>query len=263
MKPKFIYQTAAEIPEALRSFYVEKDGAFTIDLEGAPDPKKLAEFRENNITLQKRLADEQKKWEGLDLEEVRKLVAIKGDLEEQKLVKKGDVDAAVKARLDPMVKEWETKLATIAAERDKAMQEFTTYRISAAVTSEAAKSGVRPEALPDISARATNAIRVENGEIVITDGKATRYNAATGAPMTVAEWLAEQAKTAPHLFEPNKGGGSPGGQQGKQGGDTSVNPWKKETWNMTLQADVYRKDPALARQMAASAGVNLPLPQNT
>lgn len=43
---------------------------------------------------------------------------------------------------------------------------------------------------------------------------------------------------------PNQGGGGPGGQ---------INPWKKETFNLTEQGRLLRDNPELARQLMAQA----------
>jgi len=37
--------------------------------------------------------------------------------------------------------------------------------------------------------------------------------------------------------------------------NTTVNPWKKETWNLTNQGQILRDNPELAKQLKASAGV--------
>lgn len=48
------------------------------------------------------------------------------------------------------------------------------------------------------------------------------------------------------------GSGSKPGQNGMFSGE--VNPWKKETWNLTKQCEIKIKDPALAERMKAAAG---------
>lgn len=53
------------------------------------------------------------------------------------------------------------------------------------------------------------------------------------------------------------------GESGKVGGGTNppgaenpeTNPWKPETWNLTLQGKILREDPAKATRMKAEAGV--------
>jgi DNA repair exonuclease SbcCD ATPase subunit len=65
--------------------------------------------------------------------------------------------------------------------------------------------------------------------------------------------LKEIQQSDPYLF----------GETGKVGsgtnppgvGDPEVNPWKKETWNLTMQGKILREDPAKATRMKAEAGV--------
>jgi hypothetical protein len=57
---------------------------------------------------------------------------------------------------------------------------------------------------------------------------------------------------APHLFEANAGGGAAGsGSRGAGGG--VVNPFRKETWNLTEQTKLLMRDPGLAARLKASA----------
>lgn len=48
-----------------------------------------------------------------------------------------------------------------------------------------------------------------------------------------------------------------GGAEGGSSADvlTGTNPFKKETWNLTKQSELYNKDPALYAKMKAAAGV--------
>jgi len=57
----------------------------------------------------------------------------------------------------------------------------------------------------------------------------------------------------PYLFgDPGKVGG---GTNPPGAGNPEVNPWKSETFNLTLQGKILREDPAKAARMKAEAGV--------
>ena len=57
----------------------------------------------------------------------------------------------------------------------------------------------------------------------------------------------------PYLFgEPGKVGS---GTNPPGAGNAEVNPWKPETFNLTLQGQILREDPAKATRMKAEAGV--------
>jgi len=75
MAIKFKAKTKDEIPTELQSLYVEGDGGFVLDVGGAVDKAKLDEFRTNNITLAKQLAETKRRFEGIESEQVRAVAA--------------------------------------------------------------------------------------------------------------------------------------------------------------------------------------------
>ena len=73
MAVKFRFNSKDEVPAALAAYYVERDGAWVLDVDGVVDKSKLDEFRANNITLSNQLAEQKKRFEGIDPDQVRKL----------------------------------------------------------------------------------------------------------------------------------------------------------------------------------------------
>ena len=69
--------------------------------------------------------------------------------------------------------------------------------------------------------------------------------------------LEEQLKAIqqsdPYLFGESGKVGS--GTNPPGAGNSEVNPWKPETFNLTLQGQILREDPAKATRMKAEAGV--------
>jgi len=82
MALKFKLKSKDEIPAEFQSLYVERDGAFVLDVDAVADKFKLDEFRANNVALLKQLDDLEKKFAGIDPEKVRELEAEKLRLEE-------------------------------------------------------------------------------------------------------------------------------------------------------------------------------------
>ncbi len=70
MALKFKFKSKDEIPAEHLNLYVERDGAFVLDAEGAVEKAKLDEFRTNNVNLQKQLTDLSKRFEGIEPEQV-------------------------------------------------------------------------------------------------------------------------------------------------------------------------------------------------
>jgi hypothetical protein len=77
MALKFKTKSKDEIPAELQSLYVERDGAWMLDVDGAVDRARVDEFRNNNITLANQLADHKRRFEGIDPDEARQLAAEK------------------------------------------------------------------------------------------------------------------------------------------------------------------------------------------
>ena len=67
------------------------------------------------------------------------------------------------------------------------------------------------------------------------------------------EQVAALKKSDPFLFGVDLKGRTPEGA-GKPP-QTPENPWKKETWNLTKQGEITKKDPDLAAKLRAQAGV--------
>ena len=63
-------------------------------------------------------------------------------------------------------------------------------------------------------------------------------------------------QSKPFLFKDGKPKGSGYEPAGGNGGNT-VNPFKKETFNMTEQGRLFKENPALAKSLAQEAGINI------
>jgi hypothetical protein len=257
MALKFRFKSKDEIPAEQQALYVERDGAWMLDVEGAVDKAKLDEFRTNNITLTNQLAEQKKRFEGIDPEEVRKLMEEKQRLE---LLAQGhkpeEVEKIVENRLKTAKTEWDKQFAAVTTERDSLNGRLTAIQIDQGVTTVATKRGLRPTAIPDITARARTVFRLVDGapRAYEADGKTVRVGKDGMTPMTLDEWVDQQVADAPHLFESNAGGGAAGNGSGGAGGNRSVkNPFRKESWNLTEQMKLQRTDPALAARLKAAA----------
>ena len=98
MALKFKFASKEQIPAEHAALYVERDGAFVLDAEGAVDKSRVDEFRTNNLALKKQLDDLAAKYEGIDPDAVKTLLADKARLEDEKLIKDGEVEKLVEKR---------------------------------------------------------------------------------------------------------------------------------------------------------------------
>jgi hypothetical protein len=256
MALKFKYKTKEEVPADAAALYVERDGAWVLDVDGATDKAKLDEFRANNIALSSQLAEQKKRFEGIDPDEVRNLADEKRKLEEQQQLKAGEIDKVVENRLKTAKAEWDKQFAGVTAERDSLNSRLTSIQIDQGVITVATKKGLRPTAIPDITSRARSVFKLVDGapRAYEADGQTVRVGKDGITPMTLDEWVDQQVADAPHLFESSAGGGAAGNGSGGAGGSRSVkNPFKKESWNLTEQMKLLKTDPQLAARLKAAA----------
>src|SRR5512136_444068 len=250
------YDSLKEIPAEDVRLYVEREGAWHLDVDLKEERAKLDEFRANNIALSNQLAEQKKRFEGIDPEQVRKLAEEKQRLEEAQQIKAGEVDKVVENRLRTDKTEWDKQFAAVTGERDSLNARLTAIQIDQGVITVATKRGLRPTAIPDITARARTVFRLVDGapRAYEADGQTVRVGKDGSTAMTLDEWVEQQVADAPHLFESNAGGGAASNGSGGAGGNRSVrNPFRKETWNLTEQMKLERTDPALAARLRAAA----------
>ena len=258
MALKFKLKSRDEVPAAQAGLYVERDGAWHLDVEDVVEKAKLDEFRATNVTLLKERDELKKRFEGIDPEEVRTLADDKRKLEEAAQLKAGEFDKVIEARVKALKSDFDRQLGTVAGERDAFHSRLVAIQIDQGVVAAATQRGLRATALLDITARARGVFKLVNGvpTALEADGQTVRVGKDGVAAMTLAEWVDAQVSEAPHLFESNAGGGGSGGLP--QGGASTRamggrNPFRKETWNATEQMKLQKTDPALAARLRAAA----------
>ncbi|HSA12464.1 MAG TPA: hypothetical protein P5205_22175 [Candidatus Paceibacterota bacterium] len=219
MAIKFRAKSKEEIPAELQGLYVERDGAWVLDVEGAVERSKVDEFRDANVALRRERDEIKRRFERSESEQVQAVVA----------------------------------------ERDALNARLTAIQIDQGVTAAASKRGLRPTAIPDITARARSVFRLEKGVPTAfeADGQTVRMGKDGLTPLNLEEWVDLQVADAPHLFESNAGGGAAGdasgGGAGARAGRSARNPFRKETWNLTEQMKLQKSDPQLAARLRAAA----------
>ena len=258
MALKYKYKTREEIPAEQVNLYVEREGALVLDAEGVVEKTKLDEFRTGNVTLRKELEDFKTRFEGIDPDEVRQLAEEKRKLELQAQGHKPEeLDRLVGERIKGLKADWDKQLSAVTGERDALTSRLTAIQIDQGVLTVATKRGLRPTAMPDITARARLVFKLVNGapRAFEADGTTVRYGKDGVSPMTLEEWVDAQVADAPHLFESNAGGGAASnGAGGAAGSSRAVtNPFRKDTWNLTEQTKLKKSDPGLAARLKAAA----------
>ena len=264
MALKYKYASKEQVPAEQAGLYVEREGAWLLDAEGAVEKTKHDELRNHNIELRKQIEEHNARFGGMEPDEVRRLVEEKRKLEEEKLrleeqqqIKAGEVEKVVESRVKGIKADFDKHVATVTGERDAATTLLTAIQIDQGVITTATKRGLRPTAIPDITARARTVFKLVNGvpRAFEADGTTVRYGKDGVTPMTLEEWVDAQTSDAPHLFESNAGGGAAGNPAGGGTGSSrsAKNPFRKETWNLTEQMKLQKTDSQLAARLKAAA----------
>jgi hypothetical protein len=227
MALKFRYKLKDEVPAEHAALYVERDGAFVLDAEGVVDKTRVDEFRTNNLALKKQLDDLAAKYEGIDPDAVKTLLAEKAKLEDQKLLKGGEVEKLVEKRTKGIVSDMEKRLQSAEQQASVLSAQLLEKEIDRNVVEAATKLGLRASAIPDIKARARNIFKIVGAAVaaVEADGKTPVCGQDGATPLTFDEWVARQVVEAPHLFESSAGGGAVG--HGSGGVGQRKNPFRR------------------------------------
>lgn len=272
-KLKGFVQDIEDVPEGLRPFYTKlEDGAFELLVEGKVPAVKLAEFRNTNTELMRKMAERETQlaaYAGLGddpaklADELKALRATAKRVQDNELVEKKGLEEAVlqrttemRATFDGQVKALQDRLNSVEAERDSAAQRYTRSVIDRALTDAALQGGVQPHAIPDVLSRAKEAgwALNEKGQLVLTVNGVMAFGANGADPLTPKEWVAGSLKDiAPHFFATPHGLNA----VGASGGSAGKNPFSKDGWNMTEQGRLVRDNPALAKTLAGAVGVKL------
>ncbi len=250
---KFKYHSQNQIPQEHRALYTERDGAWFLDAENVIGASRFDELRKQNTTLNDQLAALQKRFQGIDPDDVRTQLAEKQRLEEEKALKAGEFDKILESRTRALKTDFDQRYSALTAERDSLNARLTDIQINQGVIVAGTRRGLRSSAIPDITARARSTFKLVSGipRAFDPDGTTVRVGRDGITPMTVEEWIDSQLSAAPHLFESNSGSGAVG--SGSPANVDRDNPWNRETWNLTKQGELIRRDPARARALQSAA----------
>ena len=200
--------------------------------------------------------------DGVDIEEYRRLKdeAKKAEVDKVKDSKEWEkVKEQLLTTHAKEITERETKIAE-ATGRVKALEDELNRTIlghQIAVEAAAAKC-LNPRVVEMIVAQEARVELLEDGRRIVKlygpDGEPQIVS--SGEPKTIRQRLAEMKQDEQYamLFEgATRGAGSNTIVNGKK----VLNPWKKETRNLTEQASILRSNPELAKKLAAEAGVEI------
>jgi protein-disulfide isomerase-like protein with CxxC motif len=228
---KLEYATKAEVPAALASEFIEKDGKWVADTDISTHPSFIA-LRENKDTIlteKKKVADalrdataaidSVKSTAGItDITELAAVLKAKqGQGKEDEEKRFAERIAAMKGETDKTIKE-------LSDARAKDQAHLHELLIDGAIQSEAAKAGVLPTAMRDALRAGREIYRLVDGKPTPMEGDKTIYGKDGVNPMPVSEWFGKQVTEAPHWFKPSQGGGANPGAGARGGAAGAIDP---------------------------------------
>lgn len=251
-----------DLPEDVKKEYKEANGKFVLDVT---DMKPIAEFNTVHTALQNERKDHKKAKDKLaafgtlNPEEVSTQLARIPELE---LAAEGKIDdkkidtiveGRLRAKVAPIERERD-QLKTQVGEKEGVIQGFQvkekTRTIHDAVSKAARTAKILPTAEEDALMVAERVFEVaEDGSVVTKDNVGVTPGIAPDA------WMQDMAAKRPHWWPASQGGGAANRGGGANG--TGPNPFKKDTWNMTEQAQLVRLDRPRAERLAKAAGVEI------
>lgn len=229
---------------------LEKSHERVVELEATvaaleTEKTKLVAKRDDLIVKLAKLKNFEK-YEELDIEE---LIEFKDNAERNLLKEKGKYDELYqrdKQKLEAEKDELRRKEEERQAEREREKQEIVQMKIdSAAMAIYAKKDVIAPDQL--LALTRSKLKLNEQGDPIAVEG----YRE------TPLEDYTQELKDNPgyqHHFKSSGATGSGGRPNLGQSGDGLVNPWRKETWNLTQQGQIFKSNPQRADALKAQAG---------
>jgi hypothetical protein len=224
------------LAEPVRKEYVERDGKFTLVVEGLEEPPevkdlkiKLGEFRENNRKYHNELEELRPlktKFAGVDPEEYQTLKAEREKLKSKGVAGADDVAAAIEAAVAKRMAPMEEKLKAEEKARQEAQQKMIDSEFEKRISEVALKAGVRQQAVDKVIPIARGKFEFKDGEIVPRPG--VRHPSEPHKDLTPIDWLQDLAKSDDYLFAPSEGTGAQGNRGKKASGKILINPTSEE-----------------------------------
>ena len=192
------FETEADIPTAVRSGYIEREGKWIPD-----DLDNTKQILNEKKKLQQRLTDLESKYGGVDPDEIKQLLADKRTADEKRQKDAGEFDKLLDKRLNETKIEYEKRLAELSPYKTK----YEDRVLEIAIRDAAVKAGVIPSDLQHV-------LKIVKGSSIRYDEKSDKVvvvdedGDVTSA--TPEKFFAETFKTqAPKFYQPS--GGSGGG----------------------------------------------------
>jgi hypothetical protein len=213
MALKFVVADVSSLPEAVRAEYeLRGDGKYYLKIDGeipavVEVQTKLAEFRDNNIGLTRKVQELETNVARFKDVDPAKYAEYKTKIEE--FEKTGGIKSAedFRAKISEAVTPLQQQIEQMRREKQEAEDRIKRQSIETALRDVAAKVGVHDSAIRDFVTRGSQVFNLDgkamNGDTPLFSKKDVTK------PLPMEEWAQQLMTDAPHLFKPSHGGGAP------------------------------------------------------
>jgi DNA-binding transcriptional MerR regulator len=251
MTLKMSVDTIDEVPEAVRSFYEEKDGKFALKVDGLEDTTALKGALEKERKAARDAQKLAKQFEGLGLsaDEIKALVDAKAKADHDAAAKAGDFDKI----LGQHKSAWEKDKATLEAELNAARASERSAIIGTSLMAALTKAGATEEGIDLMPERLAARVKFETEDgqrvvkIMAADGETPMAGSGKGGLATFDDLVKEALTKWPSLFK-SSGAGGGGKQPGSGAGGAG---------NRSMSKAEFEKLPAKERAARMASGLTL------
>jgi hypothetical protein len=209
LKFKLNKEAYEALSEAEKSFYKADGDNYQLDVEGAVDKDKLAEFRNTNIELSKKMD----MFKDVDLDKWNELQKLEQDNKDKELIDKKDFDGLIEQKTAAVRSDYEAKLQAITEENQELSGKYTStvskYEIEGAATKAFSAHKINPDFNPAVLAEIRSMFTVDNGQVVAKDGD--KILTGKNGNLTIDEFIASKPES--YKIQSNAGNGRGGNGQ--------------------------------------------------
>lgn len=260
-----VIESQEAIPEGMSEHYEEQDGRFVLKVDGHVPKSRVDEFRNNNIKLMKekeaiqaRLAE----LDDLDIEQAREAMKFKEEMENQKLMDKGQFDELMKKQTDQMTKQHEKQIKQLQENIEVAQRELEAKQrlLNQSVIDRNVQDALDQKPMLTTAARmllmdrAKSTFSVDDdGKVVTKDGEGNIRFSKNGVDIYgindyIDDYIMDYQNDS-SFVKPSTGGGSRSADEFSSGAGGAIRISEAEAKNLSLYKRAKEESARTGRQL--------------